>query len=133
MGNELRTKKIVTRDELKTHKDLDVWNKAMNFTEQLYLLTNTFPKEEQFGLTSQIRRSAVSIPSNIAEGAARNSDKEFLQFLYISLGSLAEVETQLLLAKRLKFFAEDSCFDSLDAIRKMLIGLIKFVRRKIYE
>lgn len=121
------------RDELKTHKDLDVWNKAMDFAEQLYVLTKTFPKEEQFGLTSQIRRSAVSIPSNIAEGAARNSDKEFLQFLYISLGSLAEVETQLLLAKRLKFFTEDACFDSLDAIRKMLIGLIKFVRRKIYE
>lgn len=133
MGHELKTKKAVTRDELKTHKDLDVWNKAMDFTEQLYVLTKTFPKEEQFGLTSQIRRSAVSIPSNIAEGAARNSDKEFLQFLYISLGSLAEVETQLLLAKRLNYFAEDSCFDSLDAIRKMLIGLIKFVRRKIYE
>lgn len=121
------------RDKLKTHKDLDVWNKAMDFAEQLYILTRNFPKEEQFGLTSQIRRSAVSIPSNIAEGAARNSEKEFLQFLYISLGSLAEVETQLLLAKRLKLFTEDSHFDSLDAIRKMLIGLIKFLRRKIYE
>ncbi len=81
------------RNELKTLKDLDVWNKAMDFTEQLYALTRTFPKEEQFGLVSQIRRSAVSIRSNIAEGAARNSDKESLQFLYVSLGSLAGVET----------------------------------------
>ena len=98
------------RDELKTHKDLDVWNKAMDLAEQLYLLTGRFPKEEQFGLTSQIRRAAVSIASNIAEGAARNSNKEFLQFLYIALGSAAEIETQLLLAKRLKFLKEDNLF-----------------------
>lgn len=126
MSNELKN------GNFKTHKDLDVWKNAMDLVEKTYVLSGKFPRNEQFGLTSQLRRAVVSIPSNIAEGAARNSDKEFLQFLYISLGSLAEVETQLLLAKRLQFFTEDSCFDSLDAIRKMLIGLIKFVRRKIY-
>lgn len=83
---------------IKTHKDLDVWNKAMAFAEKIYHLTKNFPKEEQFGLTSQIRRSAISIASNIAEGAARNSEKEFIQFLYVAMGSLSEIETQLLLA-----------------------------------
>ena len=120
-------------DGLKTHKDLDVWNKAIDLAEQLYLLTGRFPKEEQFGLTSQLRRAAVSIASNIAEGAARNSDKEFLQFLYIALGSAAEVETQLLLAKRLKFLKENALFDDVEAIRKMLLGLIKFLKGKVHE
>jgi four helix bundle protein len=118
---------------LKTHKDLDVWNKAIDLAEQLYLLTGRFPKEEQFGLTSQLRRAAVSIASNIAEGAARNSNKEFLQFLYIALGSAAEIETQLLLAKRLKFLKEDNLFDEIEAIRKMLLGLIKFLKGKVHE
>jgi len=90
------------RSGLKTHKDLDAWNKATDMAEHLYLLTSRFPKEEQFGLTSQIRRAAVSIASNIAEGAARNANKEFPQYLYVALGSAAEIETQLLLANRLK-------------------------------
>ena len=121
------------RDGLKTHKDLDVWNKAMDLAEQLYLLTGRFPKEEQFGLISQVRRAAVSIASNIAEGAARNSNKEFLQFLYIALGSAAEIETQLLLAKRLKFLKETNLLDEVEAIRKMLLGLIKFLKGKVHE
>ena len=102
----------------------------MEFAERIYQLTRDFPKEEQFGLTSQIKRSAVSIPSNIAEGAARNSGKEFLQFLFIAVGSLSEIETQLLLAKRLKFLSEISIFDDIESIRKMLLGLIRFLRRK---
>jgi four helix bundle protein len=115
---------------MKTHKDLDVWNKAMEFTENIYRLTRDFPKEEQFGLTSQIKRSAISIPSNIAEGAARNSNKEFLQFLLIAMGSLSEIETQLLLAERLNFLGENSVFDDVESIRKMLLGLIRFVKGK---
>lgn len=75
--------------EIKSHKDLEVWKLAMALVEKVYQLTNSFPKVEQFGLTSQIRRSAVSVPSNIAEGAGRQNTKEFIQFLYISLGSLA--------------------------------------------
>ena len=72
---------------MKTHKDLDVWKLSIDFVTDIYKVTSSFPKEDQFGLTNQIRRAAVSVPSNIAEGAARNSDKEFLRFLYISLGS----------------------------------------------
>jgi four helix bundle protein len=117
-------------NNFKTHKDLDVWKNAMEFAERTYLLTGKFPKEEQFGLTSQLRRSVVSIPSNIAEGAARNSDKEFLQFLYISLGSLAEAETQLLLATRLHFIDDASLLGNIETIRKMLLGLMKYLRGK---
>lgn len=83
------------------YKDLAVWQKSINFTVEIYKLTQTFPKEELYGLTSQIRRAAVSIPSNIAEGNERNSHKEFNQFLHIALGSAAELDTQLLIAKEL--------------------------------
>ena len=116
MSNELKN--------VKTHKDLDVWKKALDFAEEVYHVTKRFPKDEQFGLISQIRRSAISIPSNIAEGAARNSDKEFIQFLYVSLGSLSEIETQLLLAQRLKFMNGNCVFNDIESIRKMLLGLI---------
>ena len=77
-------------NKIKTHKDLDAWKESMSLVEEVYKLTESFPKEEIFGLTSQMRRAATSIPSNIAEGAARNSEKEFIQFLHVSLGSLAE-------------------------------------------
>jgi four helix bundle protein len=109
---------------MKTHKDLIVWQKAMDFVEEVYKLTDRMPKSELYGLTSQIRRSAVSVPSNIAEGAARNYDKEFLQFLYISLGSVAELETQLLLAERLKFIPQ-APLENLSEIKKLLLGLIR--------
>ena len=121
------------RDGLRTRKDLDVWKKAIDLAEQLYLLTGGFPKEEQFGLTSQLRRAAESVASNIAEGAASNSDKEFQQFLYIALGSAAETETQLLPAKRLKFLEANEPLDNVEAIRKMLLGLIKFLKGKMHE
>jgi len=88
---------------VKTHRDLDVWKNRIELVKKIYILTKDFPKEEIYTLTSQIRRSAISIPSNIAEGAARNSKKEFIQFLYIALGSAAELETQLIgLIKYLK-------------------------------
>ncbi len=115
---------------MKTHKDLDVWNKSMELAEKIYIVTKQFPKEEQFGLISQIRRSAISVPSNIAEGAARNSGKEFIQFLYVAMGSLSEIETQLLLANRLAFLSEMGIFDDIESIRKMLLGLIRFVKGK---
>ena len=83
------------------YKDLAVWQKSINFTVEIYKLTQTFPKDELYGLTSQIRKAAVSIPSNIAEGNERNSHKEFNQFLHIALGSAAELGTQLLIAKEL--------------------------------
>ena len=88
---------------MKTHKDLDVWKKSVSLVTSIYEVTKTFPKDDIYGLTNQIRRSAVSIPSNIAEGSARKGEKEFIQFLYISLGSMAELETQLIIANNLKY------------------------------
>ncbi|WP_341850012.1 four helix bundle protein [Kaistella rhinocerotis] len=85
-----------------THKDLDVWKSSVELVTTVYLVTSEFPKEEIFGLTNQIRRASVSIPSNIAEGAARNSDREFIRFLYISLGSNQELDTQIFDCKKPK-------------------------------
>ena len=115
---------------LQTHKDLDVWKESMKLAKQMYLATAKFPKEETYGLVSQIRRSAISIPSNIAEGAARNSNKEFIQFLYISLGSLSELETQLLLSNEIGFIEYSKFEDAIEHIRKMLVGLIRYLKRK---
>jgi four helix bundle protein len=112
--------------EIRTHKDLDVWKKAMDLAFDLYGITKNFLKEEMYGITSQIRRSVVSIASNIAEGAARGSKKEFIQFLYISLGSLAELETQLLLAKRLEYVINNEVFLNIDKVRQMILGLITY-------
>ena len=109
------------------YKDLDVWKLSIDFVTDIYKVTSSFPKEDQFGLTNQIRRAAVSVPSNIAEGAARNSDKEFLRFLYISLGSIQEIDTQLLIALNLDFISSsdfDNLIIQLEQIAKMLIRLI---------
>lgn len=113
------------------HKDLDVWKAGIDLVVVVYELTKSFPKEEIYGLTSQLRRAATSVPSNIAEGAARNSDKEFAQFLYIALGSLVEVETQLIIAERLGYI--DSLTElskRIVAIKQMLLGLIKHLKSK---
>jgi four helix bundle protein len=101
--------------ELKTHKDLDVWKESIDLAKNMYKLTGQFPKEELYNLTSQIRRCAVSIPSNIAEGAARKSKKEFINFLYVALGSCAELETQLIISKELGFIvAETVTFENIE-------------------
>lgn len=86
-----------------THENLDIWKLSIEFVTKVYSLTQHFPSEEKFGLISQMRRAAISIPSNIAEGAARKSNKEFLQFLYISLGSIAEIDTQLIISDNLEY------------------------------
>jgi four helix bundle protein len=88
---------------LKSYRELDVWQEAWALVEAIYALSTRFPSEERFGLSSQIRRSSVSIPSNIAEGHARPTTRDYLRFIGISLGSLAEMETQLLLAQRLGY------------------------------
>jgi len=80
---------------MKTHKDLDVWKQSIALSKDIYQPTKTYPKEEMFGLVSQMRRAAVSIPSNISEGAARRGKKEFVQFLYIALGSASELDAQI--------------------------------------
>lgn len=92
---------------IKHYRDLIVWQKAMDLAEEIYRLTKFFPKDELYGLTSQIRRAAVSIPSNIAEGHSRQSTAEFRNFISIAQGSLAELETQLLLALRFRYLAPD--------------------------
>ncbi len=120
--------------EMKTHKDLDVWKLSIEFVTEIYNLTKYFPKEEQFGLTNQIRRASVSIPSNIAEGAGRRSDKEFLQFLYISMGSIHEIDTQLLISLNLNYLTKSEyeiLLTKLDQISKMISGLIKFVKERL--
>ena len=117
---------------MKTHMDLDVWKLSMDLVENIYNMSSCFPKEEIYGLTSQIRRAAISIPSNIAEGASRNGSKEFVQFLYISLGSISEVETQIMLAKRWGFVDKaDSILKDITTIKKMLNGLIGHLKGKI--
>ena len=84
---------------MRTHKNLEVWKDSLELTNEIYSLTKNFPKHERFGLSSQMERAAVSVTSNIAEGAARGSDKEFIRFLYYSVGSISELETQLFVAK----------------------------------
>ena len=116
---------------VRTHKDLDVWKKAIEFVTEIYSVTGTFPKSELYGLTSQIRRAAVSIPSNIAEGATRNHKTEFKQFLYISLSSAAEIDTQLTIACNLNFIKKhkkDELITDLDSISRMIQGLIKSLK-----
>lgn len=111
-----------------THKDLEVWKVSRHYVSEIYKLTSLFPNEEIYGLTSQIRRSAISIPSNIAEGCGRRSNKELIQFLYIAIGSLSELETQLLISFDLGFCSLEDCnLDILVSIRRMLLGLIKAV------
>lgn len=90
---------------MRPHENLEVWKKAIGMVTEIYEITKSFPTEEKFGLTSQIRRAAISIPANIAEGAARQSDKEFYNFLSISQGSASELETELLIAKNLKYLS----------------------------
>ena len=103
-------------------KELKIWNKAIELTVQVYEATVGFPKEERYGLTSQIRRSAVSVPSNISEGAGRNSNKEFIQFLGIANGSSYELQTQLIISSRLNLISKESVeplLNQIDEIQKM--------------
>ena len=118
---------------MKTHKDLKVWQESIELVTIIYDKTKSFPKDELFSLTSQIRRCAISIPSNIAEGAARESNKEYIRFLYIAQGSISELDTQLLIAKNLNFVSKEDhsrLTEKLAEIRKMLSGLIKFRKGK---
>lgn len=113
------------------HKDLDVWKKSMDLVEGVYALTKSFPDDERFGLTNQIRRAAVSVPSNIAEGSARKSDKELIQFVYIALGSLLELETQYLIAIRLNYIDTNNDFiNRINGVKSMLIGLRNYLQKK---
>jgi len=122
------------QNNINDFKDLEVWQKSILLVKKVYLLTHQFPKSEQFGLTSQIRRSAVSIPSNIAEGHARIGIKEYRHFISIALGSSAELETQIIIGLELEYI--DSVDDmemlkSIQSIRMMLNKLYSSLNRKI--
>lgn len=111
---------------MRPHKNLDIWKKSVDFVVHIYKATENFPIDARFGLTSQLRRAAVSIPADIAEGAGRKSNKEFLNFLSIAQGSASEVETEILIAYRLYYLSLESynnLIESLDNIGRMITGL----------
>lgn len=121
---------------IQSHKELIVWQKAMELVVCVYNLTKDFPKDELYGLTSQMRRSAVSIPSNIAEGRKRGTSKDYRQFLLIAFGSAAELETQIELSKRLKLGNNEKCLPAeqlLQEVLRMLAKMTTTLRPSIYK
>jgi four helix bundle protein len=118
-----------TSNKMKTHKQLDTWQQAMLLVKMVYEATASFPREELFGLSSQMRRAAVSIPSNIAEGAARSGSKEFARFLDIARGSLAELDTQIEIAIMLNYLPDTSPIVlQVSCVGASLTGLQKSIR-----
>lgn len=114
----------------KSYRDLEVWKRAMKLAKRIYQVTGKFPADERFGLTNQIRRAAVSIPSNLAEGHARSGAAEFSRFISIAMGSLAELETQIILSADLSYLDDEPANEiltELDEIGKMLRGLSKSI------
>jgi len=115
-------------DKIRSFRDLEIWQRGIILTEAVYESTKAFPKEELYGLVAQLRRTAVSIPSNIAEGFARRHNKEYKQFLHISLGSCAELTTQVIIASKLRYIADkaaDDMVNEVEEISRMTMSLIK--------
>ena len=125
------------RDEalgVRRHHELQVWKESMDLVEEIYRMSGAFPREEVYGLASQMGRAAVSVPSNLAEGAARQSDKEFLQFLIIARGSLSELETQIMIAGKLGYVKPvDSVLQHIDRIFGLLGGLIRSLKQREHK
>ena len=120
-------------NDLLSYRDLDVWKQSRLLVKNVYALSKKFPRDEQFGLTNQIRRAAVSIPSNIAEGCGRNHFKDSIQFFFISRGSLYEVETQLTVAHDLEFISEPELNIILEHVtrcKKLINGFINYYQSK---
>jgi four helix bundle protein len=118
---------------VKDFRELIAWQKTMDLVAAAYRATSRFPKEEMYGLTSQIRRAAVSIPSNIAEGQARNTTRDFLQFLAVAYGSLKELETQVLIAERLLYIdnrAAAALVEAATEVARLISGLARSLKRK---
>tara|TARA_R110002049_G_scaffold307520_1_gene508198 strand:+ start:7447 stop:7803 length:357 start_codon:yes stop_codon:yes gene_type:complete len=116
---------------MRNFRKLEIWKNGIGIVKQVYLLSQSFPPEEKFGLRSQITRASVSIPSNIAEGCSRNSDIEFKRFLEIAMGSLFEIETQLIISQELDFISENELkyiFELLDKEAKMINSLINTIK-----
>ena len=117
------------RQERGVHYRLDAWKVSRQLVVAIYRLTQRFPKQELFGLTAQMRRAAVSIPSNIAEGAARSGSRQFAQFLSIARGSLSELETQLFIAADLGYMPQDDAsFEMVNRVSKLITGLLRSIR-----
>lgn len=122
------------KGKIQSYKQLEVWKKGILLVEKVYDLTEKFPRQELYGLANQMRKSAVSIPSNIAEGFARNFTKEYLRFLYFSLGSCAELETQLMIAKIRKYGSDLEIGElerEIDYESRMLMNLIKALKKRV--
>jgi four helix bundle protein len=116
------------------YRDLLVWQDSMDLVVAIYRITATFPKDERYSLVNQLRRAAVSVPSNVAEGHGRSRTGDYLRHLSVSVGSLSEVETQVQIARRLEYITEDhqrQLLDSCNVIAKMLGGLIRSLRRRL--
>ena len=129
----LKSKEGILRGNSVSYRDLKVWQKAMGLAESCYEATQRLPKEERYGLTSQIRRCAVSVPANIAEGYGRDSDGSFIQFLRVSQGSLKELETHILLAGRLAMLEPSvvsQLLEQTDEIGKMTRGLTSSIQKR---
>ena len=116
----------------RAHRKLPLWKASMDLVEAFYFATQSFPLDEQFGLRAQIRRAAVSVPANIAEGAARKSTAELIQFLYVANGSLSELDTHLEIAQRLGFVTDDvhALQQQLDAVQSQLLTVIASLKRR---
>jgi len=116
---------------LGTHKDLDIWKESITLVTDIYTITKKFPDSEKFALSSQLQRAIVSVPSNIAEGAARQSDKEYLKHLYIASGSLAEVETQIIIANNLVYIEKQDIIiieEKINILARKISSFIKYLK-----
>src|SRR3990172_8483329 len=123
----------MTESSVKSHRDLRVWEAGVELTEAIYRFTKGFPISEAFGLTSQMRRAATSIPANIAEGCSRHHTTEYLQFLYIARGSLSELDTHVYVAQRLGFLDTTAVSElgrQIELVGKMLHGLMNSIRNR---
>jgi four helix bundle protein len=121
---------------MQTHKNLKVWQRSISFVTEIYRVICDFPREEMYCMVGQLRRAAISIPSNIAEGSARRNTREYIQFLYVSLGSAAEIETQITISINLGYLMQEKSRGiqaELEEIIRMLAGLIKSLSDKITD
>ncbi|MEK6746916.1 MAG: four helix bundle protein [Pseudomonadota bacterium] len=119
---------------IKNYKDLEVWKKSRILVKQIYQLTKDFPKDELYALTSQLRRAIISVPSNIAEGHSRSGTKDFIQFISIAIGSLAEVETQIILAEDLEYINSsktEKIYGNIHELQRMLHALRTSLKAKL--
>lgn len=123
-----------TKRYVRSHYKLDAWKKSVELVTEVYAITDRFPDREKFGLSAQMRRCAVSIPSNIAEGSARLNQREYLQFVGIARGSLSELETQMIIAGKLGFVdTVHTVFEQLDDVNRVVNGLITTIRKRVAQ